>query len=147
MVAAGARPGEIAREFYQNRSLASIELEGRTVSHMCLSGDGEAVLSWLSLADFARVRCREGRCRAHDRSSALLARRARCLHAAGAGRRGARQLPFQGRHRRGRIAGEFGGGGHKAAAGFTIHDDLRGAVETVARRLGIESPTLPEERL
>ena len=44
-------------------------------------------------------------------------------------------------------AGEFGGGGHKAAAGFTIHDDLRGAVETVARRLGIESPTLPEERL
>ena len=31
MVAAGARPGEIAREFYQNRSLASIELEGRTV--------------------------------------------------------------------------------------------------------------------
>ena len=45
------------------------------------------------------------------------------------------------------FAGEFGGGGHKAAAGFTIHDDLRGAVETVARRLGIESPTLPEERL
>ena len=45
------------------------------------------------------------------------------------------------------IAGEFGGGGHKAAAGFTIHDDLRGAVKTVARRLGIESPTLPEERL
>ena len=35
------------------------------------------------------------------------------------------------------IAGEFGGGGHQAAAGFTIHDDLRGAVETVARRLGI----------
>ncbi|MFR5827837.1 MAG: DHH family phosphoesterase [Adlercreutzia equolifaciens] len=44
MVAAGARPGDIAREFYQNRSLASIELEGRTVGHMSLSGDGEAVL-------------------------------------------------------------------------------------------------------
>ena len=29
---------------------AARELEGRTVSHMCLSGDGEAVLSWLSLA-------------------------------------------------------------------------------------------------
>ena len=45
------------------------------------------------------------------------------------------------------IAGEFGGGGHRAAAGFTIHDSLRGAVETVARRLGIEHAILPEERL
>lgn len=102
MVAAGARPGEIAREFYQNRSLASIELEGRTVSHMCLSGDGRGGALVALARRFRRVRCREGRCRAHDRSSALLARRARCLHAAGAGRRGARQLPFQGRHRRGR---------------------------------------------
>ena len=147
MVAAGARPGEIAREFYQNRSLASIELEGRTVSHMCLSGDGEAVLSWLSLADFAEC----GAVKADAEPMIDLLRSLR-------GVRVACMLREQDGEVRGSfrskddtdvaaIAGEFGGGGHKAAAGFTIHDDLRGAVETVARRLGIESPTLPEERL
>ena len=147
MVAAGARPGDIAREFYQNRSLASIELEGRTVGHMSLSGDGEAVLSWLSLADFAEC----GAVKADAEPMIDLLRSLR-------GVRVACMLREQDGEVRGSfrskddtdvaaIAGEFGGGGHKAAAGFTIHDDLRGAVKPVARRLGIESPTLPEERL
>ena len=117
------------------------------MGHMSLSGDGEAVLSWLSLADFAECGAVKS-----DAEPMIDLLRSLC------GVRVACMLREQDGEVRGSfrskddtdvaaIAGEFGGGGHKAAAGFTIHDDLRGAVKTVARRLGIESPTLPEERL
>ncbi len=62
MVAAGARsrwlsPGVLS----PNRSLASItELEGRTVGRTYELSGGRGVLSWLSLADFAECRGREG---------------------------------------------------------------------------------------
>ena len=106
MVAAGARPGDIAREFYQNRSLASIELEGRTVGHMSLSGDGEAVLSWLSLADFAEC----GAVKADAEPMIDLLRSLRGVRVACMLREqdGEVQLPFQGRLRRGRLRRRVG---------------------------------------
>lgn len=123
------------------------ELEGRTVGHMSLSGDGEAVLSWLSLADFAEC----GAVKADAEPMIDLLRSLR-------GVRVACMLREQDGEVRGSfrskddtdvaaIAGEFGGGGHKAAAGFTIHDDLRGAREDRRAPFGHREPTLPEERL
>ncbi|MFR1167741.1 MAG: DHH family phosphoesterase, partial [Adlercreutzia equolifaciens] len=129
MVAAGARSWGDRPEFYRT-AVSPIELEGRTVSHMCLSGDGEAVLSWLSLADFAEC----GAVKADAEPMIDLLRSLR-------GVRVACMLREQDGEVRGSfrskddtdvaaIAGEFGGGGHRAAAGFTIHDSLRGAVKT-----------------
>lgn len=144
MVAAGANPGEVARDFYQNRTLASVELEERTVAHMSLRVDGEAALSWLSLTDFADC----GAVKADAEPMIDLLRSLR-------GVRVACMLREQDGEVRGSfrakddtdvaaIAAEFGGGGHRAAAGFTIHDGLEGAVVRVAARLGIEAPKLPE---
>lgn len=146
MVAAGADPGKISAAFYQNRSLASIELEERTVAHMSLSGDGEAVISWLSLDDFAEC----GVVKADAEPMIDLLRSLR-------GVRVACMLREQEGEVRGSfrakddtdvavIAGEFGGGGHRAAAGFTIHDTLAAAVTEVSRRLGIADAILPEGR-
>lgn len=144
MVSAGANPGDVARDFYQNRTLASVELEERTVAHMSLRADGEAALSWLSLADFTE-------CDAVKADAEPMIDLLRSLR----GVRVACMLREQDGEVRGSfrakddtdvaaIAGEFGGGGHRAAAGFTIHDSLKGAVARVAARLGIEAPKLPE---
>ena len=146
MVAAGAAPAEVARHIYQNRSLASIQLEGIAVRHMALSADGEAVLSWLSLDDFAS-------CGAVKPDAEMLIDFLRSIR----GVRVACMLREQAGEVRGSlrakdgtdvaaIAREFGGGGHTAAAGFTLHESLAEGVATIAARLGIADPAMPKER-
>lgn len=146
MVAAGASPADIARAFYQNRTLASIELEGIAVAHMALSADGEAVLSWLSLADFEA--CGAVKADAEqliDLLRSIKGVRVACLLREQPGEvRGS--LRAKDDTDVAAIAREFGGGGHRAAAGLTIREPLRAAVEAVAARLGIEDVKLPEER-
>nr|WP_302807994.1 DHH family phosphoesterase [uncultured Adlercreutzia sp.] len=146
MVDAGADPGAISRAFYQNRSLASIELEERTVAHMSLRSDGEAVLSWLSLGDFDE--CAAVKADAEpmvDLLRSLRGVRVACMLREQEGEvRGS--LRAKDETDVAALAGEFGGGGHRAAAGFTIHGSLAEAVRAVSDRLGIERPTLPGAR-
>lgn len=137
MVAAGAQPAAISRQFYQNRSRASVALEAVAIDHMAFSPDGRAVLSWLSLDDFAR-------CGAVKSDAEPLIDVLRSV----AGVAVACILREQPTEVRGSlrakddtdvaaIAGEFGGGGHRAAAGFTVHEPFDQAVALVAERLGV----------
>lgn len=132
MVAAGADPAFVAREVFQNRRLASVQLEGRAIDRMMLFADGQAALSWLSRSDFEEL----GATKADAEPIINILRSVR-------GVRVACMLREQDDAVRGSFrakddtdvsvtARAFGGGGHKAAAGFTLELPLEQAVETVA---------------
>lgn len=135
MVEAGARPGDISREVFQNRTLASLKLESTAIDHMTLMNDGACVLSWLSMADFERV----GAVKADAEPLINVLRSVR-------GVRVACMLREQDGEVRGNlrakddtdvaaIARRFGGGGHKAAAGFTFHGTVAEAIATLTEIL------------
>ncbi|WP_165044116.1 bifunctional oligoribonuclease/PAP phosphatase NrnA [Adlercreutzia sp. ZJ138] len=131
MVAAGADPAYIAREVYQNRSLASLALEDRVIEHLKFSDDGACVLSWLSATDFEQTG-------AVKTDADALIGTIRSLR----GVRIACMLREQEGAVRGNlrakdntdvsaIARRYGGGGHRAAAGFTLECSLDQARITV----------------
>lgn len=135
MVAAGARPDEIAKCVYQNRRLASVKLEGVAIERMHMLSDGAAALSWITHADFEA-------CDATKADSEPLIDVLRSLQ----GVRVACMLREQGEEIRGSfrakddtdvaaVAREFGGGGHKAAAGFTLRCSIEEAVDVISERL------------
>lgn len=135
MVAAGARPDEVSRCIYQNRSLASVCLEACATNRMKLLQRGSIALSWLTLSDF-------NECFAVKSDSEPIIDTLRSLK----GVRVACVLREQDGEVRGSlrakddtdvaaVARELGGGGHRAAAGFTLHHDIDSSVALVERRL------------
>lgn len=138
MVEAGVDPSMVSRAIFQNRSLASVRLEGVAVDRMRLGAQGSYVLSWLTCDDFSR----------HDASKAdaePLIDTLRSLR----GVRLACMLRDQGDSVRGsfrakddtdvaRLARSLGGGGHRAAAGFTLPGPIDEAVERIDALLSQE---------
>ena len=131
MVAAGADPALVAREVFQNRRLASIQLESRAIERMVFTDDGAAVASWLSIGDFEELG-------ASKPDAEPIINSLRSVK----GVRVACMLREQDQAVRGSLrakddtdvsvlARRFGGGGHKAAAGFTLEMELGEAVQTV----------------
>lgn len=135
MVAAGADAALVARNIFQDRTLASVRLETYAIERIRFSGDGSLVLSWVGKDDFDRT----GGSRADaepiiDALRALRGVRVACM------------LRDQGDTVRGslrakddtdvaRIARMFGGGGHRAAAGFTVAGPIEDAIVRVEREL------------
>lgn len=133
MVDAGADPAAIASEFFQRRTMASIQLEARCIEHMELLCEGQAALSFVT----------------HDDLESVGATKADCEQLVNVlcsidGVRVAAMLRDEGRQVRGSfrakddtdvaaLARRFGGGGHTAAAGFTLHDPLDKAIRRVRR--------------
>ena len=135
MVAAGADPARVARHVYQSRSLASVQLEGAAIGRMRLSAGGSVALSWVTKEDFARFGATKP-----DAEPLIDALRSL------AGVRVACMLRDQGDMVRGsfrakdgtnvaELAAAFGGGGHKAAAGFTVQAPIEEAVAQVTALL------------
>lgn len=131
MVDAGADAAAVARAVYQSRPLPSVRLEGIAVDRMRLGAQGAYALSWLSLDDFART----GAVKADagpliDTLRSIRGVRVACM------------LRDQGDSVRGSfrakddtdvsaLARPLGGGGHRAAAGFTISGPIEAAVERI----------------
>ena len=120
MVEAGADPASVSRAIFQNRSLPSLRLETIAVERMVFGAEGAYVFSWLTREDFEAV----GAVKA-DAEPVIDALRSV------SGVRAACMLREQGDVVRGSlrakddtdvaaIARGFGGGGHKAAAGFGL---------------------------
>lgn len=132
MVEAGVSPADVARAVFQSRTLASVQLEGLAIERMRFGADGAWVVSWLSRADFERLGAQKA-----DAEPVINALRSV------AGVRVACMLREQdGGEVRGSvrakdgtdvsaIARSFGGGGHVAAAGFTLHGGIDEALRVV----------------
>ena len=115
-----ADPASVSRAIFQNRTLPSVRLEGIAVERMTFGAGGAYALSWLSCDDFEAT----GAVKA-DAEPIIDALRSV------AGVRVACMLREQGDVVRGSlrakddtdvaaVARSFGGGGHVAAAGFTL---------------------------
>ncbi|WP_101722707.1 DHH family phosphoesterase [Eggerthella timonensis] len=135
MVEAGADPASVSRAIFQNRTLPSVRLEGLAVERMAFGADGAYAMSWLVAEDFEAV----GAVKA-DAEPIIDALRSV------AGVRVACMLREQGDVVRGSlrakddtdvaaIARSFGGGGHVAAAGFTLSCTMDEARRTVEEAL------------
>lgn len=135
MVAAGAKPAYAAQEFFQNRSLASLRLEQRMVQRMRFLADGACAFSYITLDDYRE-------CDAVDADAEALIDTLRSLR----GIRVACLLKERPDKLRGslrakddetdvaKLAAALGGGGHCAAAGFTL---LLPLDESIARVEGL----------
>ncbi len=136
MVAAGASPDVCSREVYQRRSRASLGLEEAMLRNMRIAGSGQWALSHVELSDFDRL----GAIKADaepliDTLRSLEGVSVACM------------LREQDGVVRGSLrakddaidvsalAREIGGGGHKAAAGFTFKGSMDEALDMMPRML------------
>lgn len=133
MITAGVDASFVSREVYQNRSEASVLLEACSIKHMKLFCGGQAAISYITRRDFEK-------CHAVKADAEALIDTLRSI----AGVRVACMLREQGDSIRGSfrakddtdvaaIAASFGGGGHKAAAGFSIEVPIEGALVRVEK--------------
>ncbi len=135
MVRAGASPSDLSQSFYQNRRVASVRLEGVALSRMRMLSDGAVAISWITQEDMKKFNAMKSdveplvdvlRCIAGVRVACILREHSNEVRGS-----------FRAKDDTdvAEIAREFGGGGHKAAAGFTIEGTLDNAIETVSARL------------
>lgn len=132
MVSLGASPALITREFFQNRSLASLKLEKILLERLTLFCDGSFSFSYLCKEDFDSC----GAIKADAESLVDILR----------GIKGVRVALILKQTDPGEVRGslrakdntdvslvarEYDGGGHKAAAGFTFRGSLDEAISQV----------------
>ncbi len=135
MVNAGADPALIAREVYQNRSIPSIRLEGRTIEHLSVGAGGAFVIGWLLRDDYDEL----GAVKADaepiiDTLRSIAGVRVACFLRGYTGEiRGS--LRAKDDTDVAAIAERFGGGGHRAAAGFTLECSMEEARATLEAAL------------
>lgn len=137
MIEAGVNPADVARDIYQNRTEASLQLECRAMGRITVANHGKVAYTWVTDEDFAETGAR-------PEEAEHLPELVRGIEGVEAGvmlrQRGGEirgNLRAKSTFDVGAVARSVGGGGHKAAAGFTIED---ASVEEVVGRL---LPMLP----
>lgn len=135
MLEAGVDVAKVSREIYQSRSLPSLELEARAIDRMEMLHDDRVVMSWLSRADFEELHAIKADAEpVIDKLRSIKGVSVACI------------LREQEDHIRGsfrakdntdvsELARKLNGGGHRAAAGFTLNMPLEEAKELVAQLL------------
>lgn len=145
MVAAGADPAFVATNVYQRKSVAAVQLEALVGERIHTMLDGRYVYSWCTDDDLKRLGATKDdteeitdvvRQIAGPEVSVILRQNADDSI------RGS--IRSKGDHDVQAIAIKLGGGGHKAASGFTLHGDLRLALQQVADAVA-DSYDVPHE--
>ncbi len=135
MVACGADPSLVARNVLQNRSRASLALEARALSRMRFCAQGTCVVSWVTRSDMDEL----GAAKPDVEPLVNALRSLRGIEVAV-------MLREQGGEVRGSARAKaaadvasfarfFGGGGHVAAAGFTVRAPLDEAIARIELEL------------
>jgi phosphoesterase RecJ-like protein len=128
LIGFGVDPAYVATKSFQNRSLASLKLEGCVIDRLEIIVDGQAAISWVTKADFDRV----GGVKSDaepliDTVRELTGIRVACMLREQDGKiRGS--LRSKDETDVSVLARRFGGGGHHAAAGFTLDMTLSEAL-------------------
>lgn len=135
MVEAGADPAAVSREVFQNRTYASMCLEATAIMRVEFGGDGSSALGYLTREDFARFGAQKSdaepvidalRRVEGVRVACMLREQEDCIRGS---------LRAKDDTDVSAIARTFGGGGHVAAAGFTLHCSLEEARQLVRNAL------------
>lgn len=136
MVACGIDVARISQAFFQNKTTAALRAEGLAVERMEFLDDGRAVLSWISKEDLDRLQARRDDCEG-------IINALRSLGGVGVAcvlkEYDAGLIRGSLRSKDGTdvaaLAAGFGGGGHKAASGFTLECSLEEALGQVRAAL------------
>ncbi|HKV45818.1 MAG TPA: DHHA1 domain-containing protein [bacterium] len=147
LVAAGASPTAVYTQVYENRSVGSLRLLGMALSRLTVAEAGRVVWTVVTQAMLkeagASMDESEGivgaiRAIRGAQVAVLFKEEPEGIHVS---------LRAQGGVRANVIAEAFGGGGHAAAAGFTIKEALTAAIDrtldVVRRELAASNPTAP----
>ena len=135
LVAYGVDPAEVASHVFQNRSMASLKLEALTIDRMEVLCAGQVALSWVDNDDLKRFGAEKADVEPLiDTVRGLVGVRVACMlrEQDGAVRGNLRSKDDTDVSA---LARDLGGGGHKAAAGFTLDMPLDAAVEHMRARL------------
>ncbi len=135
LVEHGADPAFIAREFFQYRTLASMRLEALAIDRAVFSCRNRCVVSFVSSADMERL----GAVKADTEPLVDALRRIAGVEVAVMLREQDGSVRGSARAKDAAdvsvLARSFGGGGHTAAAGFTVEDTLERALAQVLERM------------
>lgn len=137
MVEAGASPSAIAMQVYQNFSLSALRLKEAVLGRLGTAGEGRVAFSYVTQDDLERCGATAGDCDCLIDEVRSLAGADACLFM--------RELPdgsMRGNLRAkaagvdvSAVAAAFGGGGHRAAAGFTVEGPVDRAVSRAVEAL------------
>lgn len=122
MLEAGVDPSEVAREVYQNRTAASLALETRVMNRLTIANDGKVAYTWVADDDFTETGAKPEEAECLPESVRVIEgiQIAILLNQRGPDVRG--NLRAKGTFDVAEVARALGGGGHKAAAGFTAEN-------------------------
>ena len=157
LVEAGASPAQIASWVYQSDTIACMHLKALVMERLALDETGRVAYSWVTRADLERLGARPEDCEGLIdvvRSVGDIDACAFLRERLDGGVRG--NLRSKGELDVAAVAGRFGGGGHRAAAGLTyegsMEDALRDVVAALADALAAgdaadtapQTPEMPE---
>ena len=140
MVEAGANPSEIAVAVYQSRSPASLAIESRAMSRLTIANGGRVAYAWVTDADFEEIGALPEEAESLPDAVRVVAGvdAAVLLRQAGGEVRG--NLRSKAGFDVSAVARHFGGGGHRAASGFTFSGTIEQLIpQLLARMPGGES--------
>jgi phosphoesterase RecJ-like protein len=120
MLEAGVDPAEASRLVYESRSASSIALEGRALSRITLANDGHVAFSWVDDEDFTETGAQNGDAERLIDSVRSLGRIDVAMLFSLRGDEVRVNLRAKTGFDVGGVARTFGGGGHRAASGFTV---------------------------
>lgn len=131
MVDAGAHPHDIYTKVYETRSAGAQQLVGRTLERVTLANHGRVAYSWIDESDFAIT----GALPEEAENLIDFVRALGGVDAVALAKVNADTVRCSLRAKTdidvGALARAFGGGGHRAAAGFTYAGDLDGLLQVL----------------
>jgi phosphoesterase RecJ-like protein len=134
MIAAGVDPAGMSMKVYDSKSLAALQLDARLISRIARVCGGRVVYSWVTEDDFKEL----GVSRDETEGLPTILRSMKDAEVAMLLREESGQVRVNLRAREGYDVGEFarrfGGGGHRAAAGFTLEMTLDEAKGKILRK-------------
>lgn len=135
MAATGINVASISTDFFQNKTVAALKLEALAIDRMELLDNGTVAITWVDIEDMARLQARKSdtegivnalRSIGQVRIACVLKDRGSEIRGSFRSKDGTNVAA---------LAEQFGGGGHKAAAGFTLHCSMEEALYLVKQAL------------
>jgi bifunctional oligoribonuclease and PAP phosphatase NrnA len=128
LVDAGASPDQLFKQLYEEESLARLRLMGRTLARTQIEQEGRLIYTWIELADFEETGALPSDSEDLVNMTLTVAGTEVALILVEQPR-GGFKLSLRSRSDVdcARLAEQFGGGGHKRAAGATIREPLEAA--------------------
>lgn len=135
LVSFGVDPSHVAINVYQNKTIASLKLEALVIERLSVFCDGRVAVSWITEDDMQRVAAQKADAdNLIDVVRSVQGIRVACLLRVQDGKvRG--NLRAKDDTDVASLARELGGGGHKAAAGFTVDMPMHEALSIMRERL------------